>query len=91
MSNRIDHASFCRSFFRSLRSLYAFTSGHARYVRQKLQKAEISFNETDKADCLSFNSITKIDEAIILNKEAVIQDYNSQKYFLLCRISPLKK
>lgn len=91
LSNPIDYPSFCHSFFIQPEVFIRIRPGHASQVRQKLQKAGIYFNETDKTDCLSFTNATKIEEALVLNKEAVIQDYNSQNVFsVVPEIEPRK-
>lgn len=47
-------------------------------VVSKLNKAEIHF-EKISASCLRLASGTKLDEVLLINKEAVIQDYSSQQ------------
>ena len=47
-------------------------------VVSKLNKAQINF-EKISASCLRLASGTKLDELLLINKEAVIQDYSSQQ------------
>ena len=47
-------------------------------VVSKLHKAQINF-EKISASCLRLASGTKLDEVLLINKEAVIQDYSSQQ------------
>ena len=52
--------------------------GNEIIVRQKLEKAGISFNQITKT-CMALPNSSRIDDIIELNKEAVVQDYSSQR------------
>ena len=47
-------------------------------VKNKLTKSQIAFKEIDSS-CLVLTNGSKIDEVLKVNKEVVIQDYNSQQ------------
>lgn len=47
-------------------------------VKQKLTKGRIEF-QTVSANCIAMSNSSKVDELIILDKEAVVQDYSSQR------------
>jgi 16S rRNA (cytosine967-C5)-methyltransferase len=47
-------------------------------VKQKLSAAAIGFDEIS-GNCLALTNTTNVDEVIVLDKEAVVQDYNSQR------------
>ena len=52
--------------------------GKEEQVKQKLRKAGISF-QLITADCIAMPNSSKIDGIIELDKEAVVQDYSSQR------------
>lgn len=52
--------------------------GRDEAVRTKLEKASISYVQVGEY-CLEFPGSPKLDEVLLLNKDAVIQDYNSQR------------
>jgi len=52
--------------------------GWEEKVKAKLTKAEIPFNILSQS-CLALPNASKLDEVIVINKEAVIQDYSSQR------------
>ena len=52
--------------------------GKEKKIKEQLVDAGIGFREL-RDDCLSFPNATKISEVIQLNKDAVIQDYSSQR------------
>lgn len=58
--------------------------GKNENVLNKLKANNISFKQLND-DCLAFENATKLDDIISINKDAVIQDYSSQriKEFLL--------
>src|SRR2546430_1733752 len=65
---QITHLCYC---FLRLRP------GKEKNVKQKLRRASISFKEINPS-CLALHNGAKIEEEIELNKEAVVQDLNSQ-------------
>ncbi|MBX3253176.1 MAG: Fmu (Sun) domain-containing protein [Chitinophagaceae bacterium] len=81
LSEGVDPDAFCRSFLVQPDVFLRIRPGFEKPVRQKLQNAGIPFRDTDKGDCIALNSLTRMEEVIVLNKEAVVQDYNSQRVF----------
>ncbi len=83
MSNGIDHESFCESFFIQPDFFIRLRPGFEGKVKAKLENRGIGFTEINK-NCLSLPNGSKIESVIEIDKEAVVQDYNSQqsgKYF----------
>ena len=91
LSEGIDHEKFCQSFFIQPDLFLRLRPGKEKLATQKLQKAGIDF-KTISETCLALPNASKIDEIIELDKEAVVQDYNSQKTgeFIKSQISDLK-
>jgi 16S rRNA (cytosine967-C5)-methyltransferase len=78
LSKDIKFENFAESFFIQPDLFLRLRPGQEAAVKQKLKQAGIKFNVIT-ADCLSLINASKIDAVIDLDKEAVIQDYNSQK------------
>ncbi len=78
LSAGIDHLQFCKSLLIQPDLFLRIRPGKAEQVQLKLQQADIIFSRPN-AICIALDNRTKIDELIILDKEAVVQDYNSQK------------
>ncbi len=78
LSAGVDHQSFCRSFLSQPELFIRLRPGFVTTVKSKMQAASIVFKSISPS-CLAFNNASKIDALIELNKEAVIQDYNSQR------------
>jgi len=78
LSEGIDHEEFCFSFFIQPDLFLRLRPGKEKIVVQKLQQAGIDFKMITES-CLSLQNASKIDEVVELDKEAVVQDYNSQK------------
>jgi 16S rRNA (cytosine967-C5)-methyltransferase len=86
LSESIDHRQMERSFFIQPDLFLRLRPGKEASVKKKLQEAAIPF--TVVADnCIALANASKIDEVIQLNKEAVIQDYNSQRVGELMRLT----
>lgn len=75
LSDGIDHEQLCRSFLVQPDLYLRLRPGYEKTVKQKL--AGISFTEIS-ATCLALPNTSKIDTVIELDKEAVVQDRNSQ-------------
>ncbi len=93
LSNGIDHEKFAGSFFIQPDLFLRLRPGKENIVKQKLEKAGITFNAI-KNDCIALSNSIKLDEVIELNKEAVVQDYSSQsvgEFLLLVRRRPSDK
>jgi len=78
LSSGIDLEMFCKSFFIQPDLFLRLRPGKENVVKLKLKQAGILFDEISET-CLSLFNSSKIDELIDLDREAVIQDYNSQQ------------
>jgi len=78
VSPGINHEKFCESFFVQPDLFLRLRPGYESIVKEKLLKAQIDFKEMNSS-CLSLPNSSKIEHVIELDKEAVVQDYNSQK------------
>jgi 16S rRNA (cytosine967-C5)-methyltransferase len=78
LSQGIDSKSFASSFLIQPDLFLRLRPGKEGVVKQKLHRANISFNEINPA-CLSLENAVQADQAIELDKEALVQDYNSQR------------
>ena len=78
LSEGIDVLAFNTSFLIQPEVFIRIRPGQQAAVKDKLIRAEIQFKEINQ-DCFSFENGTKLDSVLSLNKEAVIQDLNSQR------------
>ena len=78
LSEGIDHEKFCESFFIQPDLFLRLRPGKEKIAIQNLRQAGIDFKMISET-CLALPNASKIDEVIELDKEAVIQDYNSQE------------
>lgn len=78
LSTGIEYDRFCKSFLFQPDLFLRIRPGYEEIVRQKLQEAAIVFSEISTS-CISLHNATKIEDKIQLNKEAVIQDFSSQR------------
>jgi len=78
LSDGIYHEKFAESFFMQPDLFLRIRPGKERLVKEKLKNAEIDFSILSET-CIALPNSTKIDSVIELNKEAVVQDYNSQR------------
>jgi 16S rRNA (cytosine967-C5)-methyltransferase len=78
LSGEINQEKFNLSFLVQPKLFIRIRPGHRETVIKKLQLQGFSFEEINK-DCIAFSNNEKLDDIININKEAVIQDYNSQK------------
>ncbi len=78
LSPDIDHEKFCQSFFMQPDLFLRLRPGKEDAVKGKLNDAGIKF-EIISDTCLALLNASKIDKVIELDKEASVQDYNSQK------------
>ncbi|RYY69233.1 MAG: methyltransferase domain-containing protein, partial [Chitinophagaceae bacterium] len=79
-TGNIDSEAFNSSFLRQPSLFLRLRPGKESQVLDKLAKATIDF--TDKGNgCIALPNATKLEDVITLNKEAVVQDRNSQKVF----------
>ena len=77
LSDGIDQIAFCKSFLVQPDLFLRLRPGHEKAVQQKLTNAGIYFAEISPS-CISLPNTSKIDAVIELDKEAVVQDLNSQ-------------
>ena len=76
----INHPQFCESFLMQPKLFLRVRPHKKNIVIQKLQKAKIPLAVINE-DCIALSNATKLDDIIETDKEAVIQDYNSQQVF----------
>lgn len=87
LSVGLDHLQFCKSFLIQPDLFLRIRPGQAEKVELKLRQAGVIFSKPNET-CIALDNRTKIDELIVLDKEAVIQDYNSQKVGDFMRLLP---
>ena len=91
LSAAVSHPKFCESFLKQPQLFLRVRPHKKNIVVEKLRKAKISTLLIDE-DCIAVSNATKLNDIITADKEAVIQDYNSQQVFnFLKKISPSKK
>ena len=78
LSEEIDFLKFNKSFLIQPRLFIRIRPGKALNVFKDLKSAGIFF-ETINENCMAFNQNEKITDILKIDKEAVIQDYNSQR------------
>ena len=78
LSEGIDHAGFAASFLVQPWLFLRVRPGNDDVVEQKLASADIPYTQAG-FHCLALPNASKVDEVIIINKEAVVQDYSSQR------------
>ena len=78
LSEGIDYEKFCESFFIQPDLFLRVRPGYENSVKEKLSGGKIYFKKID-SNCLSLSNASKIENLIELDKEAVVQDYNSQR------------
>ena len=89
LSAGMDHLQFCKSLLIQPDLFLRTRPEKEEQVQLKLQQAGIIFSRPNES-CIVLDNGTKIDELIHLDKEAVVQDYNSQKVGEFLRLLPLK-
>ncbi len=78
ISKKINTADFCLSFLIQPKLFIRIRPGYKKVVFDKLKSAQISFEKINE-NCLAFSNNEKVTEIFNIDKEAVIQDYNSQQ------------
>ena len=78
LSNGIDAELFRHSFFYQPDLFLRIRPGKKDIVTKKLQDAGIAF-EMMNDDCIALRNSTKIDALLQIDKEVIVQDYNSQQ------------
>jgi len=78
LSNEIDKNRFALSHLIQPDLYLRMRPGQQEKVMSKLQAAGLSFKSISDS-CVGLTNTSKIDDVITLNKEAVVQDYSSQR------------
>ena len=78
LSDKIDCSQFSLSFLVQPKLFIRIRPGYEGAVVKKLKSANISF-EVIEGHCLAFTNNEKVSTVIDIDREAVIQDYNSQR------------
>ncbi|MEJ7739313.1 MAG: Fmu (Sun) domain-containing protein [Chitinophagaceae bacterium] len=78
LSDGVDIEAFNTSFLLQPDLFLRVRPGHQKTVRRKLIDAGIDYREVS-LNCLALRNAVNLDSLIELDKEAVIQDYNSQR------------
>jgi 16S rRNA (cytosine967-C5)-methyltransferase len=78
LSDAIDFEKFSLSFLIQPKLFVRIRPGHINAVFDKLKSANIPFEKMNK-NCLAFSNTEKVSSVINIDKEAIIQDYNSQR------------
>lgn len=78
LSEGIDSSSYIHSLLVQPDLFLRIRPGHEKNVTRKLRQASIDYKKIGD-DCIALPNSTKTEDVIALNKEAVIQDYSSQR------------
>jgi 16S rRNA (cytosine967-C5)-methyltransferase len=78
ISNQLTIEDFSLSFLIQPKLFIRIRPGYKNVVFGKLKAAQISFEKINE-NCLAFSNNEKVSEVINVDKEAVIQDFNSQQ------------
>lgn len=78
LSEGMEHEKFCESFFTQPGLFIRLRPGYQEKVMTKLADSNIAYETVDD-NCLELANAVKIDSIIDLDKEAVVQDLNSQR------------
>ena len=77
-SNGIDEALFMESFLHQPKLFLRIRPGSEQTVLLKLKDAGLHFEQVSD-HCIALNNGSKVDQIIQIDREAVVQDYNSQR------------
>jgi 16S rRNA (cytosine967-C5)-methyltransferase len=78
LSNEIDFKKFSLSFLKQPKLFLRIRPGYEDIVHAKLKEANMQ-HEVIAQSCIALPNSSKIDAVVELDKEAVVQDYNSQR------------
>ena len=78
LSEGIDETEFCSSILIQPDLYLRLRPGMENRVKQKLVNADVSYNQINHS-CLGFENSVQVDKIVELDREAVVQDYNSQR------------
>jgi 16S rRNA (cytosine967-C5)-methyltransferase len=87
LSEGVDAELFRQSFFYQPDLFLRVRPGNKETVTKKLQDAGIAFKLINE-DCLALSNSTKIDTVLEIDKDVVIQDYNSQQVLNFLKDQP---
>jgi len=85
LSNEIDFEKFNISFLKQPKLFIRIRPGYENSVPAKLQAANITY-EVISQSCITLPNASKVNNVIEMDKEAVIQDFNSQRVGELIRL-----
>jgi 16S rRNA (cytosine967-C5)-methyltransferase len=90
LSAGIDHRAFCISFLVKPLLFIRIRPGHEHILTAKLKNLNIDYRDADPDSRLPFKTYsfpggTKLDDAFIINREAVVQDLSSQRTALFLK------
>jgi len=80
LSEQLNTNEFSNSLLKQPKLFLRCRPNKKEIVQQKLQAKQIEYEVLDE-DCICLSNKTGIQDIILLNKEAVIQDYRSQQVF----------
>ena len=87
LSEGIDHEKFSESFFVQPDLFIRIRPGHAEYVLLKLNELKVAY-EFISPFCVRLPNSFKADQHFALDKEIVVQDYNSQRVMEFLPLRP---
>ncbi len=80
LSAAVNHQQYCASFLKQPKLFLRLRPNKKNTVVKKLQQQKIPLAIID-GECIALSNATKLDGIIEPDREAVIQDYNSQQVF----------
>ncbi len=80
LNSGIDTELFCISFLQQPHLFLRIRPGKKKSTIDKLDKLPITYHLLSD-DCIMLANSTKVDDILNVNKDVVVQDYNSQKVF----------
>lgn len=86
LSKGINYTEFCKSFLIQPDLFLRIRPGYFKIVKGKLARSSIYYSEISNT-CISLSNTTRVDNVVGLDKEAVIQDLNSQRVGELMKIT----
>ena len=86
VSDEIDKPAFTKAHLIQPVLFIRIRPGHTKTVMNKLQASQISY-ELPGDDCIALSNNTKVDSILQLNKEAVVQDFSSQRIAEFLRLT----
>jgi 16S rRNA (cytosine967-C5)-methyltransferase len=78
ISKQLNFEDFCFAFLIQPKLFIRLRPGYKNIVFEKLKSVHIVFEKINET-CLAFSNNEKVSDVINIDKEAVIQDYNSQQ------------